>query len=315
MPSGVETTSPAVEFGGSSFKNTPLRQVRVLYARFLQGLFAAAPRGSYHWEPALEDTEIVITDENPINLDVVGQRPAISLTRGPIQFYSFCLDDLMGYNFRTGAKKKTVLIPGTMSINCCSRVDIECDQLAFIISDHLWLLRGHLLKQGFFQIGQQLAIGAPSPAGSLVSGAGEDETYCTTVTSPFHFPRTGQVTPLGKQIIQSIEASLQIGGLRTYGEMGPVADTNAGAYGHELPFNITTYRPEAFAPYASDASSTPNPAGLPQNKPHLVPHPLNPARNVIIKVSKPHTPGLRPASIRGQTIPIAPPSVEESEST
>lgn len=307
MPTRLDETDPRGEIPDSSFKYTPLQHVRVLFASFVQSLFFSAPRGSWHWDPNLDDTELVVTDENPINIDTVGRRPAITFTRGPVQFYSLGLDDMLSYNMETGSKTKSVLVPGTMSVNCCSKNDLESERIAWIIGEHLWLLRELLMKQGFFEIGRQPSIGSPSPAGSIVTGDNAKEWYCTTLFCPFQFYRTGKVTPLNKKIIQDMQLSLSA-------STQPLSTNRyrQGVTGHELGVNLHECFPASFAPDASDAhGATPNMEGEQQVLP-LVPHPLNPAKTVTVRYATPNRPGLRPPSIGGRVLPISKLCVEES---
>jgi hypothetical protein len=126
----TKTTSREEHEISQILRYNPLRFVREAYVRFIQGLFYMAPKGWYHWELDLEETEIVVTDENPIKVDTLGKRPCITCTRGPIAMFTLGLDDMLQYDMRTGARKKSILLPGTMSINCCSRVSLEAEQLS-----------------------------------------------------------------------------------------------------------------------------------------------------------------------------------------
>ena len=304
MSSKVIETAQRGAFPESSFKYSPLTHVRVLYASFIQGLFYAAPVGSYHWEPDMQSTDIVITDETPINIDSVGMRPAITFTRGPIQFYSLALDDMMGYDFETGRKVKSVLIPGTMSINCCSRNDLESEKIAWVIAEHLWLLREVLMKAGFFEIGRQPIVSAPSPAGSIVTGDNAREWFCTTVSSPFQFYRTSQFTPLNKTIVNNIQLSIRA----AMQKATPFAAPAITGGSHQLPFDIHLCPPPAFAPYSSDVyGGSVNPGEYAPILP-TQPHPLNPAVRVVVRQIRPN----RPGSAGSHAIPISQPCVEES---
>jgi hypothetical protein len=314
VPPKIPTTSANGAFPEDSFKYSPLEHVRTLFVGFLQGLFYASPPGAYHWEPNNEQSEIYISNENPLKDDIVGQRPAISCTRGPIQFYSLGLDDMLAYDFQTGTKRKTVLVPGTMVINCCSRVPLECERLAWVCAEQLWLHRELLMKEGFFEIGRQPALGSPSPAGSLVASDSADEWYAVAVTCPFQFYRTSQFSPLGKKIIKdigiSVQAQLQLVNqqlVRVGGHGGPLEGASV-----DPPVEINAYRPMSFAPAASDVyGGTPNP-GSTAAPLARVPHPLNPAQLVVVRGSRPYGPPVQPASMGGRPIPIAVPSVKES---
>lgn len=285
----------------------------MLYAGFVQGLFAVSPLGAYHWSEDPDATEIYVVGEGVIKSEVVGVRPAVSLTRGPVQFYSLGMDDMLRFQFDTGQKTKSVLIPGVMSINCCSRVALESEKIAWVIAEHLWLLREELMGYDkFFEIGRQPQVSAPSPAEGIVVGDGADEWYCTSVSSPFQFPRMSQFTPLNKQVVNSIELQIraQLLKARQRSAGGPAASHN----GVEVPVHLCVDGPAAFDPLASDAHGrTPDPAGTLPDPPTYMPHPLDPARQVRVRTIHPFRPGLRPPSMGGRAIPIAECAVEESK--
>ena len=296
-------TAPRGAFPQSSFKYTPLEHIRTLFVGFVQGLFGGAPLGAYHWTPADDTTEIYIADEAPINTVTVGFRPAVSFTRGPMQFYSLGLDDMYQYHFDTSAKEKAILVPGTMSINCSSRVDIEVDNIAWVISEHLWLLRELLLSQGFFEIGRQLTLLAPTKGSEIVVGDGSDEWFTTTIICPLQFSRTSRFTPLGREVANNINLALQAVS-RSVNPKDVITYT-----GSELPIEIITTQPPAFDPDASDAwGNTPNPAASGPPSLPLVPHPLNPAKLVRVRVVR----GSRAVQTPPPGIPISSPAVEES---
>jgi hypothetical protein len=286
----------------------------VLYNAFVTGLFAAAEKGNYHWQEG-DDSEIFITDEHPIKTTSIGARPAVSFTRGPIQFYSLGQDDMLSYKFDTGKKTKGVLIPGVMSINCCSRSDLESENIAWWIAEHIWLLREKLMGAGlFFEIGRQPQISAPSPAEGIVTGDGGEEWYCTTVSSPFQFPRMSQFSPLNKDVVNSIALQIQqkMLTMRSLAMGGPLASAN----GVDLPYNVQADPPPAFFPAATDARGRrPDPGGTLPAPPVYAAHPLDPARTVVVRSAHPFRPGLRPLSMGGRAIPIAEASVEESSSS
>lgn len=305
MSAKVSETEGQPTFPGSSFKYTPLRHVRVLFVTFAQGLFQAAPKGSYRWLDDEEQTEIIIQNENRIDPETLGKRPAITFTRGPLEFYSLGIDDRVAYDFALDKKTKGVLVPGTMTVNCISRVELEADDLAWVVAEHFWLLRDLLMKAGFFEVGRAPQIGSPSPAGSIIANDQGDEFTVVPITVPFQFARTSSFTPLGKQIVNNIRQQLTTV-VKTFASVGPPL------HGHEYPTNVTAYPPPSFAPAASDARGlTPDPGGR-KSPPFLPkqPHPLNPAKTVTVRTVRPLRQGLRQPQ-PGQ-VPITDPCVEES---
>jgi hypothetical protein len=301
MSAHVNETA-ALSFPDSSFRYTPLRHLRVLFIRFLQGLFYAAPRGQYHWDSDDLMSEILITNEGRLDPETVNKRPAIICTRGPVSFYSLGIDDLNSFDFATGRKEKVVLVPGTMTINCVSRVPIECEDIAWVVAEHLWLLRDLLMRAGFFEVGRQPQIGAPSPAGSIIANDEGQEFTVVAVNVGFQLSRKSSYTPLNKVIVNSITQALSIAPpKRVYS-----AGNSTGVNVHEC------FAP-SFAPNASDTRGhTPDPAHLKTNYLPKVPHPLDPSKLVYIKRVFPHGPGQ--SSLHPATVPIEDVCVKESTS-
>lgn len=294
MPSKLKGIGPRGAQPLSGFRETPLQQVRELYISFVQGLFAACPPGYYHWAPTLEETEIVITDENPINVSVIGKRPAISFARGPVQLTSLGLDDMLSYDMQTGKKQKSVLVPGVMSINCLSRNDQESENLAWWVAEGIWMHRERLLKSGFFEIGRHIQIGRPSAPGQIVSDDGASEWYVTVAQSPFQFYRTSSNTPLAESSTAAAILSEIAVDIHTQRIAASVqAPAVSYAVKESFPYQVV--------PDTSNISSA------------RVPMPGNPAKDVTVQAHRPGSARLRPPSIRGRTIPIVTSTVEESE--
>lgn len=279
MPSRTSQTDPRGAFPQSSFKYTPLEHIETVLLTFIQGLFGYAPPGSYHWTPE-ETSEIYLSSESPVHVKDIGQRPAVTLTCGPIQFVSVGLDDMTGYQATTGQKEKTVLVTGTMTINCSAKVPIQSRQVAWIIWEHIWLLREILLAAGFFDVGRSMSIGATTGAEQVVFGDQGDEWVVTPIFCPFQFSRTSRFTPLGRRVAAGIAASVQLVHNR-YAGLG--VPTSPGA---DLPVAVASTAPAPFAPTASDARGTsPNPGGAGAGLP-VVPHPLDPSRMVTVRIAR-----------------------------
>lgn len=310
MPSAIRRARPLRDSeAADGFSDRPLRQTRILFVSFVQALFSVRAVNDYRWDDEEDKTEIVIRDENPIKVDTVGQRPAVNFTIGAVQFYTLGLDDMMMHDFRTGKKTKGVLVPGTMSINVSSRSDIEAHDLAFHIAEQIWLQRDGFMQKGFFDLGRNNQVTPPSPAGSVVSNDSGDEWYTSTVSVPLQFSRMGAVSPLNKEIMRRAELRFRLATSR------PVESTGWPDTGHNGSVSVHTGFPSSYAPQASDARGrTPDPGGIAVEGPPLVPHPLNPAKTVVVRQAFPHRAGLRGPMLNGRQLPLLQQPVEESES-
>jgi hypothetical protein len=164
---------------------------------FVQTIYEAAPRGYFHWTPHPEESEIAVTEENPVHVDARERKPAISVILGPTKFNASSLDDLVNVDARDAKEIHTDLLPGTLSLNCMSRVPQECRFLGWNNARTIWALRKLFIKESHIhEIGRGITIGPVSPAGALVQGDTEGEWHNVAVSVPFFLQWTDSVTPL-----------------------------------------------------------------------------------------------------------------------
>lgn len=193
-PSSTVHSAASLE---SSWENDPLNFVVKAFIAFLQSIYEKAPPGCFHWRPQIEETEIVITEENPVKLEALEQRPAISVVLGPTRFNASSLDDLVTVDATNAREVHTDLIPGTMSLNHISRVPQECRFLAWLSARTIWILRKLFIKETHIhEVGRGIQIGSVTPAGALVQGDNVGEWHSVMVNCPFFLQWTDTVTPL-----------------------------------------------------------------------------------------------------------------------
>jgi len=195
--SDPSSSVPSAEALDSSWLNDPLNYAIKCFIAFLQTIYEKAPRGAFHWSPDFKITELVVTEENPINVESVERKPAISVVEGPVKFSGTSLDELVKSSAVTGEEFHTDLLPGTMSLNCLSRVRQEARFLAWTSARTIWNLRKLFLRETYFQeVGRNITIGSVTPAGALVTGDTEGEWHVCTVNCPFFLQWADTVTPL-----------------------------------------------------------------------------------------------------------------------
>jgi hypothetical protein len=234
-PAGKSTTT---------WSEQPLLRLRQLVVGFLQGLFAQADTGFFRWSPD-ETSEIYITDESPLDLRIVGQRPAITVLRADINWGQTSIDERRDYNMQTEERLHTDLLSGTMVMNCCSRTPLEAEYIAWIASKHSWILRRLMIKgTPMHEIGRRQTIGALTPAGALVQGDSATSWINCPVYLPYHMQYNEKITPQDLQQLNRIRVFLEA---RLGVQLGPTeVRGQARAGGHaELPnVNIRppTYR-------------------------------------------------------------------------
>lgn len=239
----------------ASYAEEPLRYLRGVFSEFFQIYYSSKPKGSgFHWDEDPKASDIVITSEVPISHETRQDRPALVLIRSPISFIHLGLDDMSSYDPSTGQIVKRVLVQGALVVQALGREILESEQLAFEASTALWALRDMLQRKGFFQVGQNVSIGAVSQAGSLVPADSGDELYTTPISLPFHFPWGAQVTPLNLPILAHLDVIL-----RTRCSP-PKKEVGQGPPHAPMGFQVSTPGKKAtYTPYQGNpaASSTP----------------------------------------------------------
>jgi hypothetical protein len=181
----------------SSWANDPLNYTIKAFAAFLQTIFEIAPRGSFHWTPNSEDTEVVITEENPVHVESVERKPVISLVLGPTAFSGTSLDDLQFVRTTDAAETHTDLLSGNITLNCMSRVAQECRFLGWLCARTIWDLRKIFIQETcIHEVGRKIQVGAVSPAGALVQGDTEAEWHAVSVVVPLFLQWTDVVKPI-----------------------------------------------------------------------------------------------------------------------
>jgi hypothetical protein len=175
-----------------------------------------------HWSEMQEETELVITEENPVHLGAKEQKPAISVILGPSRFNGSSLDDLVSVSATNAQEVHTDLIPGTMTLNCLSRVPQEARFLGWQCARNIWILRKLFCRESHIHdTGRNISIGSVSPAGALVQGDTEGEWHNVQVSCPFYLQWTDTVTPLSRDWSGRPIHTLQNIGMRLQTRMKP----------------------------------------------------------------------------------------------
>lgn len=211
-PSSTVHSDGSIE---SSWLEDPLNYVVKAFIAFLQTIWEAAPQGYMHWSSLLEETELVITEENPVHMESKEQKPLVSVILGPTRFNGSSLDDLVHVSSTNAKEIHTDLIPGTMTLNCMSRVPQEARFLAWQSARNIWILRKLFCRESHIHdTGRNISISSISPAGALVQGDTEGEWHNVQVSCPFYLQWTDSVTPLRHDWSGRPIHSLQNVGLR-----------------------------------------------------------------------------------------------------
>jgi len=213
----VIPTAPEAFLAGAALP--PTFEVVRHVVDFLQWRFSKLPAGGYQWrpedgqsEPGRGQSEIVITADTPIDPVVVGQRPAITVLRGPGAFNGVGINDRAYVDMRTGAEVKMDLFPTHIMVNVLSILPMEAERLAWFATEQIWTFREEItqtLPHIILSLGQRPSIAAPSPAGSLVNST--DHEWSVVVCGfPAYLHHSTTKLPLNRPIISGASADMVV---------------------------------------------------------------------------------------------------------
>lgn len=87
----------------------------------------------FRWHLDDNQTKIMIMDTNTENLEAVEKRPALIITRSPIQWQKLAIDQRFSYDWKSDASSYTDLLSSNLRVNCFSRNGLEAEFLATIV--------------------------------------------------------------------------------------------------------------------------------------------------------------------------------------
>jgi hypothetical protein len=209
----ITPTTPEGQPGDDG--TSPLIAIQRVFVSFIRGLFAQVPAGGpYHWQEPSQDhsldqegSSIWIGTDTPINPEIVGIRPAITVSRGPAAFHGLGLGDKAFIDWQTGGVSKMDMLPTTVSINVLSRFPFEAEQLAWFVGKHIWSLRDELLRGNTFALylGNRPSFSPPSPAGSLIGGPETEHNWVVVnINFPVYLQHLEVSVPLNRPILGEV---------------------------------------------------------------------------------------------------------------
>ena len=185
----------------------PLFHTTKLFVRFLQVVFSTFEKGAYRWEPDLELTDIVISDQGMIGNPVVEKRPSIVCMRGPAAWSNVSMDQFKSFDFQTGTRTHTDLIATSMLYNCIAKEGLEAQRIAWIAAYATRTLKRNLMKAGLHRVGENVDIGQESDAGSILGDSGK-ELQLVPVSVPFFFQDTYSIGPVDNLLLKDLNLRL-----------------------------------------------------------------------------------------------------------
>jgi len=184
----------------------PLFHFTKVFVRFLQVVFHSFEKGSYRWEPDLEQTDITISDQFTVNNPAAEKRPSIVCMRGQADWLNVSMDQFKSFDFATGARSHTDLVASAMLYSCLSREGLEAQRLAWIAGYATRTLKRHLMRLGMHRVGENVGYSAEMPAERIIPDA---KGYrAVQVMVPFFFQDTYSIAPIDNLLLKGLDLRL-----------------------------------------------------------------------------------------------------------
>lgn len=167
----------------------PSRWFSRQFVLFLQHTVREHPQYFPRWSEDENDTEILITDEVPIQLDSDGRRVSLQLMTGMIQNMNLSINHLVSRNFLTGESTHMDLWSGQAAINVHAFNDDEAraiaHRIAYVLQRHRWKL---IRMADLHFVGHSQSFGPTSPPPSLARvGEASPQSVMCSVSFPFFY--------------------------------------------------------------------------------------------------------------------------------
>jgi len=146
------------------------------FCLWLQTIMATRPIGNFRWSPNIDDTEIVITENEPLTLERTNKRPQIIVYRTQASSAGIGVGQYSRPAF--GAEEATVtdLISFQIVIQFIAKNGLEAQDLAFTIMRLLPLFKASISRLGrLHKLDGNVNITAETPYTQIVQGSSATE--------------------------------------------------------------------------------------------------------------------------------------------
>ena len=154
---------------------------------FLQGLFRSRPAGCQMWSPNIDETEIIITDQNPSHLESTNNRPIICTARGPATWSGTSLSQAMQPVFHSPRKVMSDMMGTSMTLSVVAREGLEAQSLAYLIFRMIPIFKPQIMRLGrMHAIGNNITLTQETQMGQIVPGSSTPEWKMVQLMIPFY---------------------------------------------------------------------------------------------------------------------------------
>lgn len=197
-------------------RSSPLVAVCTHLCDFLQWRFSLLPTGAFRYARRTdggvdETSEIHISTDFPMNPDVIGQRPAISVFRSGAQLQGIGIGDRGFLDFASGAEMRADLVPLNIMVGVLSGTPWEAEALAWHALNEISAFRNVIVKTSpdLVYLGNRPSLTPPGPPGAMVDSPA-DNWRAVIIGFPAFLSYKHIVTPLNRPFLSGVDGTLTV---------------------------------------------------------------------------------------------------------
>ena len=207
MSGYVVNIRPQQDDTKTDIRSNPLAHAKRTFTYFLEELFKQDnPTGLlYSKDPKV--TGIIIKGAYAKNQETYQKKPMIVVDRGGAQIASRTLGSIENVDYKTGGYTRTEQVPFSLIARVISENEFVVEKLAWHITFSTFVLRHVLIRQGFYYVGNQMMVSAPTPPMGQVAG---DQNNLTMIQLqlPCSHLMTGRFVPLNRPIMRDVSTKI-----------------------------------------------------------------------------------------------------------
>jgi len=152
---------------------------------WVQGLYRYRPVGQHRWNPNFDETEIIITDQNPDDVEKTNKRPIISTSRGPASWSGTSLGQSERPVFSNNKVIYSDIIGTSITMSIVAREGLEAQDIAYTIFRMIPVFKRSLNRFcRLHAIGNNITITPETAMGQLVPGSSRSEWKMVQIHVP-----------------------------------------------------------------------------------------------------------------------------------
>ena len=192
----------------TSIQTNPLGHAKRIFLYFLQELFAQTNPTELIWMRDVKETQIIIKSSFTKNVETANKKPMILVSRSNAQIASRTLGSIESVDYRTGGYVRTEQVPFSLICHVLTTSEYVTERIAWYISFSTFVLRHVLIRQGFYYVGNQMMMGAPSPPPVGLIPGDQTNLVMIQLQLPCSHLMTGGFTPLNNPILRDVSTKL-----------------------------------------------------------------------------------------------------------